>query len=283
MSDIHPGLIEKYQLALEKDPRSQVFAPLSEAYRKMGLLEEAFRISSRGVQFHPQFAGGHIALANVLMEKGQFENAKESLEKAVQLSPENILAFQKLGECCLHLKQGKQALKAFKMVLLFSPTHPRALQAVQKLETLTADEFEDDVFKMDRISSLGHEENSPEGTWVGGNLEVLVPTIGGAAEAKVKDLERQLSLIDAYMVRGQFLEARELAERNFERYPKNKAIEKRLSHLKKATPSVQSQELTPEARSTLNRNNQIRDEKIKLLKKLLVRVREENDQQNSLV
>ena len=56
MATIHPELIERYQLTLERDPKSQVFAPLSEAYRKMGLLEEAFRISTRGVQFHPIFA-----------------------------------------------------------------------------------------------------------------------------------------------------------------------------------------------------------------------------------
>jgi hypothetical protein len=31
-------LLERYQILLEKDPRSQVFAPLAEAYRKMGLL-----------------------------------------------------------------------------------------------------------------------------------------------------------------------------------------------------------------------------------------------------
>jgi len=55
MQDIQPELIEKYQIQLEKDPKSQVFAPLSEAYRKMGLLEEAFRIAVRGVQFNPQF------------------------------------------------------------------------------------------------------------------------------------------------------------------------------------------------------------------------------------
>lgn len=278
MNDIHPGLIEKYQLILERDPRSQVFAPLSEAYRKMGLIEEAFRISSRGVQFHPQFAGGHIALANVLMEKNQFENAKESLEQAIQLSPENILAFQKLGECCLRLRQGKEALRAFKMVLLFSPHNERARVAVQKLETLTADEFEDDVFKMDRITSFsGQKEPSKRGE----DLEVLKP-LDGSGQTQARDLERQLSLLEAYIVRGQFSEAKELAEELNLRFPGNKTVLKRLSSLNKrqtADTSTPAETLPEE----LKRKEWVREEKLKLLKNLLHRVREGHDQRDPLV
>src|SRR6516164_6364647 len=95
--------MERYQILLEKDPKSQVFAPLAEAYRKIGLIEEAFRICVRGVQFHPNFAGGRLALAKVLMDRDSPEGALKELEKAVELSPENILAHQLLGE--LHLGQ----------------------------------------------------------------------------------------------------------------------------------------------------------------------------------
>src|SRR5690606_15376860 len=105
-----------------------------------------------------------------------------------------------------------------KMVLLFSPQHERALKAVQKLETLTADEFEDDVFKMDRIASLGRDAqvNVAEG------VEVLRPSAGaGDKLAIARDLERQISLLDAYLVRGQVSEAKELAHMLKERFPQN--------------------------------------------------------------
>ncbi len=279
MSDIHPHLIERYQLTLEKNPRSQVFAPLSEAYRKMGLIEEAFRISSRGVQFHPNFPGGHIALANVLMEKAQYESAKESLEKAIQLSPENILAFQKLGECCLKLRLGKEALRAFKMVLLFSPHNERAKQAVQKLETLTADEFEEDVFKMDRITSLGDSKDEiaiddDE------HLERIQPSENSSQE-KAREIERKLSLLEAYIVRGQISEARELAERLNTQYPNQPRVLKHLKSLSERSAPTESKSEKPGAGS--RRADWLREEKLKILKKLLQRVREEHDQRLSLL
>lgn len=279
MNDIHPDLIERYQLALEKDPRSQVFAPLSEAYRKMGLIEEAFRISSRGVQYHPQFAGGHIALANVLMDKGQYENAKESLERAIQLSPENILAYQRLGECCLNLRLGKEALRAFKMVLLFSPTNERAKQAVQKLEALTADEYEEDVFRMDRITSLSAQDRGNSNQ----ELEVLKPQ-DGLIQQQARDLERQLSLLEAYTVRGQLVEARDLAEDLKSRFPKNKTVLKRYASLTKIQEHLGGSPSPADSpQRELKREEWVRDEKLKLLQNLLRRVREAHDRKDSLV
>ena len=118
MQDIQPELIEKFQILLQNDPKSQVFAPLSEAYRKMGLLEEAFRISVRGVQFNPQFGGGRIALAKIFLERDNLPGAIEELEKAGELSPDNILAHSLLADCYLKAKRPKDALRSFKMVFI---------------------------------------------------------------------------------------------------------------------------------------------------------------------
>src|SRR5262245_40905043 len=139
-------MVERYQILLEKDPRSQVFAPLAEAYRKIGLLEEAFRICVRGVQFHPNFAGGRLALAKVLMDRENPKEALRELEKAIELSPENILAHQLMAELHLAEKNAKAALRSYKMVLFLAPLNERAQRAVRKLESLTADEFDDDLF-----------------------------------------------------------------------------------------------------------------------------------------
>lgn len=119
MQDIQSELIEKYQLLLQKDPKSQVFAPLTEAYRKMGLLEEAFRIAVRGVQFNPSFGGGRIALAKVFLDRDNVPGALDELEKAVELSPDNILAHSLLAECYLKSKRPKEALRAFENGFVF--------------------------------------------------------------------------------------------------------------------------------------------------------------------
>ncbi len=138
--------IERCQIEYAGNPASRVFAPLSEAYRRMGLLSEAMEVATRGVKLHPNFAAGRIAYARLMIEKKSFVEAVEQLKRASELSPDNILAFQLLGETYLELRRPKEALNAFKMVLFLNPLHERAQAMVRKWEFLTADEFGDEDF-----------------------------------------------------------------------------------------------------------------------------------------
>src|SRR5258708_31638819 len=94
MSQDVSSFVERYQLLYEKDPTSKVFAPLAEAYRRMGLLNEAIDLAEGGVKKHPHFASGRVALGKCYFQKGQMEKAIEQLKVAVDLSPENLLAHQ---------------------------------------------------------------------------------------------------------------------------------------------------------------------------------------------
>ncbi len=192
MQDIQPELIEKFQILLQNDPKSQVFAPLSEAYRKMGLVEEAFRIATRGVQFNPQFGGGRIALAKIFLERDNVPGAIDELVKAADLSPDNILAHSLLGQAYLKSQRPKDALRSFKMVLFLAPQNEKALKAVSKLEALTADEYDDDLFEMKQlpqVGTLGVEKGTP-----------IKPL---ATDEKLSsELDRFISLSDAYIVRN---------------------------------------------------------------------------------
>lgn len=177
MSSLTPELIERYQLEYARDPKSKVFAPLSEAYRRMGLVEEALRIAEGGVRANPEFASGRVALARVLIEKKRYEEASEQLKKAIETSPENLLAYSLLGELHLQLRQPKEALSAFKMVLFLNPNDDRAKKAVSRWEFVTADEYDNSVFKMEPIF-----DHRPE------NVK--------------REVERAISLADALTVRN---------------------------------------------------------------------------------
>lgn len=142
--------IERCQLEYERNPSSKVFAPLAEAYRRLDLIEEAFEVASRGVRLHPDFAAGRISFARVLIAKKAFADAVDQLQKAAELSPDNILAYLLLGDTLLELRKPKDALNAFKMVLFLNPLHERAQKMVRKWEFLTADEFEDENFEWSR-------------------------------------------------------------------------------------------------------------------------------------
>lgn len=202
MTDVNPVLVEKYQLMLQSDPRAKVFAPLAEAYRKMGLVEEGIQICEKGVEFHPDFAGGRVALGRLYISKGDLTAAEKQLAKAVELSPENLLAQGLLGETYIKLRQPKLALKAYKMLLLLNPQDEKASSVVRKLESLTADEYDEDVFAMAKLPSLNEvelEKPSP-----------LKPLSTDQNEARrARDLARYISLADAFMVRNEFERAEE--------------------------------------------------------------------------
>ncbi len=214
MNSVSSEFIERYQLLYQKDPNSKVFAPLAEAYRKMGLIEEAFRICELGVQKHPNFPSGRVAFAKVLIEKKLFELAVPQLKAAAEFSPENILAHLLLGECYLQLKEMKEGLKAFKMVLFLNPTDSRAQETVKRLESLTADEYTTDVF------SLKNEEKDE-------TPKTSNPTLTLDSLTQQRILERNISLADAFIVRNDAENALKTIERARDQIGAHPELEKR--------------------------------------------------------
>jgi tetratricopeptide (TPR) repeat protein len=247
MPKIEASAIERYQNVLQKDPTSQVFAPLAEAYREMGLLKEAEQVALTGVKRHPSFAAGLVVYARILKDLNRLEECLKYAQKAIDLSPENIVAHQLQAEASLLSKRPKEALKAFKMVLFLNPNSERARKAVAKLESLTADEYEDEVFEMSKIASLKEQfwtpggvhagsdgrsrgagaagsrtaasanpasTNDGEETRGGGAPRAAAGSGGGTARASGKNasppraLERMLSLIDAFIVRHDLAKAK---------------------------------------------------------------------------
>lgn len=123
--------LKKYQ----EDPRSRIFAPLAEAYRKAGLINEAIDIARDGVRIHPQFVGGRVALARALFDKRLYPEVVQELESVVQDSPDNLIAQRMLGECYLILGRSAHALLTYKTILFLVPSDPEVAKLVEELET----------------------------------------------------------------------------------------------------------------------------------------------------
>lgn len=235
---VNAEFIERYQLELEKNPRSRVFAPLAEAYRKMGLLDEALRICRIGIQANPEFAGGRVAYSKVLIESKSFAEALAQLEKAVQISPDNLLAHSLMGDTLLELRRPKEALKAFKMVLFFNPEDEKARQAVRKWEFLTAEEFDDEAFEMRPVfrANMPSATTEPPPPGVKGDSVEPNPTY------RNREIERAVSLADAYTVRNDLGAAVEVLENARRALGPAEELENRLRLLSKRT-----QALTPDS------------------------------------
>ncbi|WP_413581988.1 tetratricopeptide repeat protein [Bdellovibrio sp. HCB288] len=269
MPKIEASAIEKYQTILAKDPTSQVFAPLAEAYREMGMMKEALQVVTSGVQRHPQFVGGLVTYAKILRDAGQIGRAIEALKKATGLASENILAHQLLAELQLANKNPKEALKAFKMVLFLNPNSQSAQKAVQKLESLTADEYDDEVFAMEKLPQVNLEsppiEQTAPGTKTGAATEVFKPQ----PAPRNKAFERMLSLIDAFIVRNDLEKAHALLKDTRVEFGDHAEIQRRMKTLQ--VRYNEPDEPVP-LKPLLPREEMVRKKKIETLEMMLRKI-----------
>lgn len=96
---------KRFEGVLQKDPAAFSFAPLSDIYRRLGLLDEALEAARKGCALHPDFASGQMSLAKSAMECGFKTEAMTALEAVVRITPENIEAQRLLAD--LYTAEGK--------------------------------------------------------------------------------------------------------------------------------------------------------------------------------
>jgi len=77
--------ITRCQKLLDRDPNSQIFAALADAYRKRGDLDRAFRICQTGLKTHPDYGSAHIVMAKINLDRGLYDWAEVEVNKAVEL------------------------------------------------------------------------------------------------------------------------------------------------------------------------------------------------------
>jgi len=108
------GKIAAYTEILAKDPQSTIFVSLSEAYRKMGMLDDARQVVSRGLETHADFSPAHIVLARILCQQGEYTDSEASFQKALECDPESLAAL--VGYARLNILLGKE-LEARQLLL----------------------------------------------------------------------------------------------------------------------------------------------------------------------
>ncbi|MBI4403565.1 MAG: tetratricopeptide repeat protein [Deltaproteobacteria bacterium] len=124
-------LLRKY----ESDSTSRVFAPLAEAYRKMGRFEEAISICQKGLENHPEFYSGRVTLARCYMDKRLYNEAQIEFETVVRQAPNNLLAHRSLGDVFVARGDTSNALHSYKMAMKLAPDDVELAQKIHDLET----------------------------------------------------------------------------------------------------------------------------------------------------
>ena len=197
------SFITRYQSLYDKDPKSKIFAPLAEAYRREGFLERALHIAEGGVKQHPHFASGRVALGKCYFDKKDFAKASEQLKVATDLSPENILGHQLLAECELRIGRKKEALNAYKMVLFLNPADSEVARHVKTLEGELMH------FDFEEVESPQRKSEEPQD-------EYMMKPLRNAklAQSVIEDhLEKELVMFDTWFNRGDWNRAREILSR----------------------------------------------------------------------
>lgn len=270
---IDPETVERYQIEYQKNPKSRVFAPLAEAYRQMGMLEEAYQICTAGVELHPDFPGGLVALAKILIDRGDREGALTQLKKCAELAPDHLLAHSLLGELYLELRRPKDALKAYKTVLFLNPNDEKAQKVVRKWEFLSAEDFDDDLFEMKpvfqavmppELKPLKDDEIALESTSTSAPSE---------PDWRASEIERAVSLADAYIVRGENERAISILRSAVDQLGPSPEFERRLRMLEKSQRSENLQ-MTTAPLIDIPLSKEARTQKRRKLEALLRRINE---------
>ena len=128
------SLLAKYSMMYEKKPRSRVFAPLAETYRKIGMIDDALKILKEGIKHHPTYTLGYIVLANCYYDMQNYEMAYTTIRPFVAKNLENIRLQKLFAKTCINLSHLEEALQTFKYLLLLNPNDSYVADQIKILE-----------------------------------------------------------------------------------------------------------------------------------------------------
>jgi tetratricopeptide (TPR) repeat protein len=129
--------IKKYTEALAADPKSRVFVPLADIYRKLGRYDEAIAIAKEGLLHHPNYMGGKVALARAYFENGDLDPAEEYLREILNFASDNLVANRLLAQIYLQKGENDKAIPLLKQLQAFEPGDSWVAQQLNQAANLS--------------------------------------------------------------------------------------------------------------------------------------------------
>lgn len=128
------ALLAKYFSMYKKNPRSKVFAPLAESFRKLGMIDDALKILKEGIRSHPNYTLGYIVLAHCYYDLEKYELTYNTLRPIISQNADNISLQKIFAQACIHLGHLEEALDTYKYLLFMNPQDKFFAEQVKKLE-----------------------------------------------------------------------------------------------------------------------------------------------------
>lgn len=127
-------LLLKYKKQYEKNPKSVVFAPLAELYRKLGMIDKAMSILKDGIRYNPNYYMGYLVMASCYYDQSQFPMAYATLRPIVDSNRDNLRLQNLFAQISTELGYFDEALEAYKYILFLNPNDSHAALKVRELE-----------------------------------------------------------------------------------------------------------------------------------------------------
>lgn len=197
------ALFQRY----ERAPDSNVFAPLADACRKAGMLEEATEICDRGVKKHPRYASGYVVQGKCYYDLGRLDKAESAFRKVLELDGNNLVALKYIGLILAGRGEEEKAMDHFKHVLDLDPDNREIKSKIEDMdeEPLELRDVVDEEFEGESITLGDGDETSNE---------LATKT-----------------LADIYAAQGYLDKAEKIYREILKTQPRNEYVQRRLSEL----------------------------------------------------
>ena len=126
--------IAKLTERISKDPKSKLFVPLAEEYKKTGDLEMSIHVLMEGLKNNPEYITARSFLGRLLFEKGDLAGAQKEFEEVAKTIPDNLMAQRRLGDLYALQNKPADALKHYKIALSLNPGDEEIVALVSDVE-----------------------------------------------------------------------------------------------------------------------------------------------------
>ena len=214
-------LFERFRVA----PKGHVFAPLADACRKAGMIEEALEICARGVALHPRYASGHVVQGKCLYDAGRGTDAEAAFRRVLDLDPNNLVALKFLGIIHAERGEGARARDYFEHILRLDPDNRDIHGRIEEVrDAPLVDARELAPAEPARDEAPRDLEDIPDEEFVGEPITLRDETV-------TSDEIATITLADIYASQGYRPKALKIYHEVLRRQPGNASLERKIASL----------------------------------------------------
>ncbi len=124
--------IDKLEARFRDNPKGRNFAPLADAYRKAGLIDNAIDLCQNGLKLHPDYVSAYIVYARCLVDKKDDAAALGVFKQVLGLDGENVIALRGLAELAERIGKYEEEVEWLSRLLNADPMNGDAAEALAR-------------------------------------------------------------------------------------------------------------------------------------------------------